>query len=281
MRRKIPTPHELTELAAKVPPWFTLPGALASFFGFRWLASHQHVPKTISANQVGDALTTEIILVASILAEYTLPYIFLMATAMWLYKKHKLLKILNMANKAADTGFTKLAPTEFEDVVAAGFSSHGFQVQRTSEGADGGVDLIMTREGHRFLVQCKHYQSTSISVDLVRSFYGAMQHFKADAGYFVTSGQFTKPASDFAEGKSLWLYNGDKLQDLLIRGRDAAHPDGRLILDRAAREPIGTPDCPLCRSSTILRTAKQGPRSGKRFFGCSTYPACSGTIDVD
>ncbi len=281
MRRKIPTPHEITEVAAKLPPWLTLPGALASFFGFRWLVSHHHVPKAIGPDQVGDAVAAEIVLVAEIIAEYTLPYILLMATAMWLYKKHKLLKILKMADRAADCGFTNLSPGEFEDVVAAGFSSHGFQVQRTSEGADGGVDLIMVREGHRFLVQCKHYQSSSISVDLVRSFYGAMQHFNADAGYFVTSGQFTKPAADFANGKSLWLYNGEKLRDLLIRGREAAQPEGRLILDRVAREPNGTPDCPVCRSSMILRRAKQGPRVGRRFFGCSTYPACAGTIDVD
>jgi ssDNA-binding Zn-finger/Zn-ribbon topoisomerase 1 len=30
----------------------------------------------------------------------------------------------------------------------------------------------------------------------------------------------------------------------------------------------------------ILRTAKQGPRAGSQFWGCSGYPACKSTQAV-
>ena len=37
------------------------------------------------------------------------------------------------------------------------------------------------------------------------------------------------------------------------------------------------PDCPLCGKLLVLRTARQGPRAGSQFWGCSGYPGCKGT----
>jgi len=34
--------------------------------------------------------------------------------------------------------------------------------------------------------------------------------------------------------------------------------------------------CPKCGSPMILRTVKRGQRAGRRFWGCSRYPACRG-----
>jgi restriction system protein len=37
------------------------------------------------------------------------------------------------------------------------------------------------------------------------------------------------------------------------------------------------PDCPRCGKAMRLRTARQGPRAGQPFWGCSSYPDCAGT----
>lgn len=37
------------------------------------------------------------------------------------------------------------------------------------------------------------------------------------------------------------------------------------------------PRCPECGGAMILRTAKKGPRSGQRFWGCRQFPSCRGT----
>ncbi|MDP6546818.1 MAG: NERD domain-containing protein [Phycisphaerae bacterium] len=42
-----------------------------------------------------------------------------------------------------------------------------------------------------------------------------------------------------------------------------------------------TPRCPKCDSDMILRTAKRGQRKGNKFYGCTRYPKCKETIDVD
>ncbi len=39
--------------------------------------------------------------------------------------------------------------------------------------------------------------------------------------------------------------------------------------------------CPLCNSIMILRTAKRGPNIGSQFYGCSRYPECCGTRNIE
>jgi len=36
------------------------------------------------------------------------------------------------------------------------------------------------------------------------------------------------------------------------------------------------PVCPKCAKPMRLRTARQGPRAGSQFWGCSAYPDCKG-----
>jgi restriction system protein len=37
------------------------------------------------------------------------------------------------------------------------------------------------------------------------------------------------------------------------------------------------PQCPRCGKSMLWRTARQGPKAGQPFWGCSAYPECKGT----
>lgn len=43
----------------------------------------------------------------------------------------------------------------------------------------------------------------------------------------------------------------------------------------------GPPACPKHGSPMVLRTARNGPRAGGKFWGCSRYPSCRAIIDVD
>ena len=42
-----------------------------------------------------------------------------------------------------------------------------------------------------------------------------------------------------------------------------------------------TPDCPDCGSGMVRRTAHRGPNTGNDFWGCSNYPECRGTRDIE
>lgn len=39
----------------------------------------------------------------------------------------------------------------------------------------------------------------------------------------------------------------------------------------------GSPECPVCGSCMVKRTAKKGGRAGETFWGCPKYPSCRGT----
>jgi len=41
------------------------------------------------------------------------------------------------------------------------------------------------------------------------------------------------------------------------------------------------PKCPKCAQPMRLRTARQGPRAGSQFWGCSAYPDCKGVRPVE
>jgi restriction system protein len=47
------------------------------------------------------------------------------------------------------------------------------------------------------------------------------------------------------------------------------------------RDQPAAPTCPLCGKLMILRTARQGVRAGSQFWGCSGFPECKGTREID
>lgn len=54
----------------------------------------------------------------------------------------------------------------------------------------------------------------------------------------------------------------------------------RIVRRSAQNAAPQTPECPECGKPMVLRTAQQGPRAGKAFWGCSGFPACRGTRKI-
>ncbi|NMA45421.1 MAG: four helix bundle protein [Lentisphaerae bacterium] len=44
---------------------------------------------------------------------------------------------------------------------------------------------------------------------------------------------------------------------------------------------VATPTCPQCGKEMVLRTVKTGQRAGSQFWGCSAYPRCKGTVELN
>jgi four helix bundle suffix protein len=51
--------------------------------------------------------------------------------------------------------------------------------------------------------------------------------------------------------------------------------------NRSNPSDITLPNCPVCGQPMALRTARQGPRAGSQFLGCSGYPDCKGTRPLE
>ena len=116
----------------------------------------------------------------------------------------------------------------------------GCRLLRHSSGADGGVDLILHREGQTALVQCKQWKTWKVGVKIVRELYGVMAAQKAARGVVVVCGRFTREDKAFAEGKPLELVDGPVLCNLVEAVRAGAEPtrmDPRQVTERTASKP--------------------------------------------
>ena len=57
-------------------------------------------------------------------------------------------------------------------------------------------------------------------------------------------------------------------------------PDAASVhTQRAASSRV--PVCPKCGAQMVLRTGQSGPRKGQKFWGCSNYPACRYTKNLE
>ena len=41
------------------------------------------------------------------------------------------------------------------------------------------------------------------------------------------------------------------------------------------------PQCPVCGKMMVLRINRDGPRSGKKYYGCMDSPRCAGIVPID
>ncbi|HUM26688.1 MAG TPA: hypothetical protein PKN81_10680, partial [Anaerolineales bacterium] len=41
------------------------------------------------------------------------------------------------------------------------------------------------------------------------------------------------------------------------------------------------PLCPVCGKMMVLRINRDGPRSGKKYYGCMDSPRCAGLVPID
>ncbi len=161
----------------------------------------------------------------------------------------------------------------FEGLVAEAYRRKGYYVEESlAGGTDGGVDLVLRKDGQTTLVQCKQWRNSAVGAPVIREIFGVQTHEKADRAIVITSGHFTREAEAFAAGKAMELVDGGLLLALV-----------RSVQTEASAKPPATtaaPACPKCGSPMALRTAKRGAKSGNQFWGCSTYPVCNGTRDT-
>jgi restriction system protein len=166
-------------------------------------------------------------------------------------------------------GIAALGWRHFEQLVGEAFRRQGYTVEETGlGGADGGIDLILRKNSRRVLVQCKQWRRRQIPVNVVREMAGLLAHHGADEVKIVCSGTYTRDAADFAQGKPIELIGGEELLRM-IREVQAAPAQTASI----ASTSISPPACPKCGKPMVERSNR---KTGQKFLGCSTFPACRG-----
>lgn len=162
---------------------------------------------------------------------------------------------------------------EFEELVGEMYRRKGYSVTENARaGADGGVDLVLKKNGEVIFVQCKHWRMEKVGVTIARELYGVMMAEGATEGIVISSGDFTQEAKDFVKGKPISVVNGPELVEMVKAGQRKEINERMKTVENVQ----SMMKCPLCGGEMVLRTAKRGENAGGQFWGCLSFPRCRG-----
>lgn len=154
-----------------------------------------------------------------------------------------------------------MKPYEFEKYTAELFRRLGYFAEVTQALRDGGVDVVLEKDGRKSYIQCKKYYTSKVTEPQVREFYGALADKLADGqGFIVTTNIFTLDAQNFAKYKPIELVDGPRLVKYINSVQDS---DVKGAADRVSLV------CPKCGGNLVERKGSRG-----KFLGCSTFPKC-------
>jgi restriction system protein len=276
-RRKNSAFEDLIEIAAALPWWLSLSLAAVSYVVMHYYAGIP-VPVITDTKQLGSMVTGQMIKTLATFGQYLVPLAFGIGSFVSIIKRKKRANLFQSVTKQpGKSALNGITWREFEMLVGEWFRRQGYTVTETGGVADGGVDLILTKAGETYLVQCKHWKAYKVGVNVVRELLGVMVTRGAAGGYLVTSGVFTDEARRFAEASNIALIDGEKLVYLLSETRAAqtTPPAGH---STTATQPLASPSCPKCGSTMVIRHATKGTHAGSTFWGCSRFPGCRGIL---
>lgn len=211
---------DAVEFLERLPWWVGLGLAVVSYLVLHHLAENQP-PVMQRPDQLGEFVQGSLIRALASAGQYVIPLLCLLGAAASAIRRVRGQRLFDNGTRNPTAEFLAgISWQEFERLVSEAFRRKGYRVTETGGAqADGGVDLVLRRDGETFLVQCKHWRAQAVSVQVVRELYGVMAARGAAGGFVVTSGVFTPPAKDFARGRNIALIDGAKLQAMLKTSR--------------------------------------------------------------
>ena len=283
-RKKKQSPFEdLIDIAAMLPWWVGALLALIAYFVLHHYATAE-VAQSTSVAQLGANVAHQLGKVLAMFGQYLLPFAFVIGAGISAYGKHKRAALLTVVQEGTSSSVLNgMSWQEFEMLVGEAFRRKGYMVSETGGGsADGGVDLVLRKDGEKFLVQCKQWKAFKVGVTTIRELYGVMAAGGATGGFVVTSGVFTQEAESFAEGRNIDLIDGSELTAMIKKTQQQSlatattQPSPQI-------SPVVTDNqiCPKCGSVMIKRTARYGANVGQMFWGCANFPQCRGIVPIN
>ena len=280
-KRKSSTAEDLMDIVAMLPWWAGVALAGACYWALHAVATRA-VPALQSTQQIGDAAFGLIFQSLSTIGQFVLPGLCLAGALISAMRKRQRAELINTASASAEA-LQGISWQKFEILVGEGFRRRGYSVKETGGGGpDGGIDLVLVKDGENFLVQCKQWKAFKVGVSTVRELYGVMAATGAAGGFVVTSGRFTPEATAFANGRNIQLIDGPILMQML---RDT-HPETVGSTDPAVTPPVASLEtdrsgCPSCGKPMVRRVARRGSAAGKTFMGCSAFAeGCRGVRSI-
>lgn len=282
-RKKSSAFEDVVVIVSYFPWWVGVILAVAAYFLLQPYV-HMELLQTKGPGSAGTVAASSLTKMFASLGQYVLPILFLLGGAISFFKRKKREHLFEGSAQARDTNaLNDPSWQEFEMLVGEAFRRKGYSVRETGGGgADGGVDLTISKDDKTYLVQCKQWKTRQVGVKPVRELAGLVATHGAAGGVVVTSGAYTDEAKSFAKQAGIVLIVGDQLHSMI---KEARSPAGARVSQASEKSaPVfvaaGATDCPQCGSPMVQRVARKGANAGQAFLGCSRFPECRGTRPV-
>jgi hypothetical protein len=164
---------------------------------------------------------------------------------------------------------------QFEKLVGHVYRKIGYTVtRRGGANPDGGIDLVIQKDGQCAAVQCKQWKAWRVGIKQVREFLGTLTDVNMPKGIFITLRGYTNQAMQFARKNGIEIVNEVGLAQMLESTDAGLDPEVLELLHDTRKF------CPKCERELVIRVAVRGPNPGSRFWGCSGYPSCQFTMPI-
>jgi len=186
------------------------------------LAAGVKLQNPVPIDRIGGYVLKQILITMAMFGQYILPVALLIAALVSLFRFRRQKALYDgVAHNQDIAALTGLAWPGFELLLAEYFRRCGYSVATTFGGTDGGADFKLKMSGKNYLVQCNQWRAYKVGLRPVREFYEEVSAARAAGGYFVTSGEFSAEAVEFAEGLNLLLIDGQKFLRMIEEQRGA------------------------------------------------------------
>ncbi|MCM1266020.1 MAG: restriction endonuclease [Candidatus Gastranaerophilales bacterium] len=153
----------------------------------------------------------------------------------WWHKKFSYADTrLNSLNWREQAWWWTLDGWQFEHEVARVFRLNGFKATVTKGSGDGGVDIILKKDGYCAIVQCKHHQYP-LSPEPVRALWGIKDDWGADEVIMVASSGLTSASVEFVRNKA--NYKVLNLDDIIRLSQCALQKEQQQKVQQSQEQP--------------------------------------------
>lgn len=282
-RKKQSQIEDAISVASLLPWWACVLLAIISLIVLNHFANIENQPAN-SMENIGQFASKQMFITFAMFGQFIVPFIFIFGAIASAFNQRKRKRLYDSvlhtgvverdySNYSLHDPIENMSWQEFETLVSAFFREQGYSVRECGGGgSDGGVDLRLRKNGKKIIVQCKHWKTYKVGVNIVREQFGIMTAEGADEVIIVISGNYTNEAKEFAKNKNITLITGEKLKAIIRQGQKLFSGSEEKKIDPAP------PNCPHCSSVMVERTAKKGKWAGNKFWGCPRFPKCKGIV---
>ena len=157
-RRRTSAFEDFIAVMARLPWWACLAVALVAWLILSPIAANPvQVPSSGKLDDMGGIVAGQLLRTFAFGGQYLIPFACVLAAIGSVVTRARRRKLLTDVQNATQPGKTidGLNWRQFEQLVGEAFRRQGYSITETGgNGPDGGVDLILRKDGEKHLVQC-------------------------------------------------------------------------------------------------------------------------------